>query len=288
MFAARNRRFAIAVALTGAGWLFLAARGIIEADHFSSGVPGGYVVSTVLTVGVNLVGGCGWLVVGFALSGEIDWRRLLRGGAIVASTYIAAYVASIFRTLAIRGVTHSGDLRAEYVWTTVGALLLAVGACVVASGFADARRGPSRATRIWLGAILATASTAAVTVGQLYQQSFYSSEGALHELTIGTLITAIGALGLTLAALVFVRGARRPITHRESSLAAAAAGAAAASLCIAGGETLIAIAYVGHSAQTWQSAVIWLGLAARLLFVAAFTSLALGARRTSQATPAIA
>jgi hypothetical protein len=279
MLAARNRRFRIAAALGGVAWLLLAARFIVEAAHLSEySPPGGYVVSIALFIAANLVGAIGWLVVARSFDPEIDWRRLRLGVTIVASTYLALYAAEVFRLIPILDHVHNRDYRGIYIATTLYAFLLTIGAGVVASGLADARRGASRRLRIWLGAIAVTAAYAAATVAQLYQQSFYSAEGAGHEFTIAALVMAVGYLGLALAALVFALGARRPWARREGSLAAAAAGGALASICILGGEAVLAITYSTKGAPAWEASSLWIALASRLLTAAALVAIALGAR----------
>jgi hypothetical protein len=283
MLAARNHRFRIAALLAAAAYLMLTARYSIEADHLRAEelVPGGYVVGAAVSVGVHLVGACGLVVIAVALGEEIDWRRLLSGGTIVAATLIAEFGAWVFRLTATLSHTYPGDYRAFQIWSTVGALLTAVGVGVIVSGFVESRRGTARASRLWVGMIVATASFLAATVAQLYLQSLYSGVGYAHELTIGTMVEAIGVLGTGLAALVFMLGARRPLGRREAALFAAAIGAAVAAVCIAAGEVLVGIAYTSHGASTWVGVEVWLGVAHRVTLVAALLCVALGARKAT-------
>jgi hypothetical protein len=286
VLAARNRRFAVAASSVGVGWLFLAVHAILEVVHLPDGIYGGYVIGAALTIGVYLVGACGWMTLATAFRAEIDWRRLRLDATIVIAVFIADLAALIFRLVPTLAHVHNGDYRAIFIWATVAALLLAIGACLAGSGFPEARQGSSRAWRLWLGAIFVTSYSAATTVSQLFQRSFLSSLDAPHELTIGALAQAVGAFGLTLAVLAFVLGARRPLAGRESRLAVAAAGAAAASVCTGGGEMLIAIAYTTHPEPTWLNVTLWLAVAGRAFLVAAFIALALGARaaRPARAT----
>lgn len=279
MLAARNRRFRLAALFVSVAYLFFTAKALIEADHtIHPGVLGGYVVSAVLFVAVHLVGAIGWIVVATAFGAEIDWRRLRLGGTIVATTLIAEIGAWVFYLLPTLDRVHIGDFRATYRWTTVGSILLAVGASIVVSGFAEKQRGPGRSFRLWLGMIFATAAYGALTAADLFLQSFYSTAHAVQEATIAMLILAIGTFGVALAALAFSLGARRPLARREAALAASAAGAAFAALALVAGNALLAVAYETHGATTAQDFTFWLGTAYFLGLAAAFTAAALGAR----------
>jgi len=285
MLAARNRWFRIAAALTGVSWLVLAALGIIEADHlFQRVVRGGYNVSAVLFVAVHLVGACGFFAIALAFGAEIDWGRLRLGATMVASVYIAFFVAFVFRTIAIYGDTHNVDTRSYYVWVTVGTLFLAIALGISVSGLAGGRRGASRASRLRRGAIVLVVSGVATTVGVGFLQASYSGFGSPSELTLGLLIEAVGSFGLAVAALVFFYGSQRPLPAREASLTAAAKVAVLATLCIALGEVLYASGYSNHGAPAWEQVVAWLAVASRLVAVFALTALALGARSARDAS----
>ncbi len=283
MLAARNHRFRIAALLAAAAYLMLTARFSIEADRLGAEelVPGGYVAGAALSVGVHLFGACGLLVIAAAFGEEVDWRRLRSGGTILAATAIAEFGAWIFRLIATLANSHDDDYRAFHIWTTAGTLLAAVAVCVIVSGFLESRRGTARASRLWIGMIVATVGYLAATVGQLYLQSLYSAVGYVHELTIGTMVEAIGVFGTALAALVFTLGARRPLRRREAALFAAAMGAAAAAVCTTAGEVLVGIGYTSHGASTWVGVEAWLGVAHRLTFVAALLFVARGARKAT-------
>ncbi|MBS1885269.1 MAG: hypothetical protein JSS97_20145 [Actinobacteria bacterium] len=224
------------------------------------------------------LGAVGWIVVATAFGDEIDWRRLRLGGAIVATTVIAEIGAWVFYLVPTLDRVHIGNFRATYRWTTFASILLAVGAVIIVSGFAEKQRGSGRSFRLWLGMIFATAAYGALTAAQLFLQSFYSAAHAVQEATIAMLILAIGTFGIALAGLVFTLGARRPPARREAALAAAAAGATFASLVLVGGGALLAVAYETHGATTAQDFTFWLGAAYSLGLAAAFTVVALGAR----------
>jgi hypothetical protein len=286
MLAARNLRFRIAALLAAAAYLFLTARDLVEADHlFRPDVAGGYKVSTALFVGMHLAAACGWLAVATAFDEEIKRPRLRLGGTIVAAAYIAGFVAWMFRLVPVLDEVSNSDYRGSYIANATGALLFAVAASIVVSGFIHSRRGSTRASWVSVGMIFLTASALAATVSLLYLRSFYSAVATVNELKIGTLIQAIGGLGVALAALAFTVGVRRPLGRREAALAASAAGAAAAYLCFAGGEALVAIAFTSHSSPTWQGAVVWLAVAYRLLAAVALAALALGARAAREPVP---
>jgi hypothetical protein len=283
MLAARNRHFRIAAALAGVSWLILAALEIIDADHiFREVVRGGYNVSAVLFVAVHLVGACGFLAIAVAFGAEIDWGRLRLGATIVASVYIAYFVAWVFRTIAIDADTHNVDTRSYYVWVAAGTLLFGVGVGIAASGLDEGRRGASRASRLWRGALLLVASSVATTVGVGFLQASYSGAGASHEFTLGLLIEAVGVFATAAATLIFVYGARRPLPAREARLASAATVAVFATLCIVVGEVLYASGYSNNGAPAWEQVVAWLAVAGRLALVFAFTAVALGARATGR------
>jgi len=276
--AARNRCFRIAALLTAASYLMLAVRYLIEAGHlFGSDIPTGYGIASVIDVVARLVGAAGWAVVATAFRPEIDWRRLRAGAAIVSLAYIATFAATVFD--AAPTLAHQqGDIRGYYVWGAIGALLLAVAALIVISGFVDSKRGAPRASRLQLGFALAVASAAAVTVAALALQSFYSAQGYVHELTIGALVTAVGEFGVMLATLVFTLGAKWELPRREARLAAAAIVAAAATLGVVAGEALVAFGFASHGAPSWQEFPIWLGVAYSVVAIGIFGVIARGAR----------
>ena len=101
----------------------------------------------------------------------------------------------------------------------------------MASGLAEGRRGPSRASRLRRGAILLVVSSVATTVGVGFLQASYSGVGSPGEFTSGLLIEAVGVFGTAVAALVFFYGATRPLPAREASLTSAAKVAVFATLC---------------------------------------------------------
>jgi hypothetical protein len=279
MLAARNRHYRIAASAAAVGWLFLAGLGIVDAVHlFGETVRGGYTASAVLVVVADLVAIFGWLLIAAAFGREIDWWRLRLGAIVVASAYAVYFVGWIARLLAVFADTRDGDYRGYYLAAGIGALLFAVGAFVAATGLGEAQRGAPRASRLWLGAILVVVASVASAAGELYLQSFYSANHAVHEATIGTLVAAVGTFLTAVAGVVFVRGVKRPFAAREATVAAAGAVAVAATVLIAAGEALIALAYARHGGLGWQQAVSWLAVASRLFVVAAFAALALGAR----------
>jgi hypothetical protein len=280
VLAARNRYFRIAASAAAVGWLLLAVLGIIDAVHiFGETVRGGYTASYVLVVVADLVAIFGWLLVAAAFGREVDWWRLRLGAVIVATAYAVYFIGWIAHLLAVFADTHDGDYRGYYLAGGIGALLFAVGAFVVAAGLGEGQRGTPRASRLWLGAILVVVASVATAAGELYLQSFYSANHAVHEATIGTLVTAVGAFLTAVAGVVFVRRAKRPFAAREVAVAAAGAVAVVATVVIAAGEALIALAYSHHGGLGWQQVVSWLAVASRLFVVAGFTALALGAHK---------
>lgn len=286
MLAARNRRFRIAALLAAAAYLILTARDLIEADHiFHPGVAGGYKVSTVLFVALHLIAAGGWLAIATAFAREIRWPRMRLGAAIAAAAYIVGFFGWMFRLAPVLDEVTNADYRGLSIAHAAGAVLFAVGGLIIVHGLFVSRRGSTRASWIWVGMILVTASSLANTVGLLYEQSFYAAATTADELKIGILIQAIGAFGAALAALAFTVGVRRPLGRREAALAAAATGAAVAYLCILGGEVVVGVGYVSHGAPTWQHALIWIPVAYRLLLAAGLACVALGARAASESAP---
>jgi hypothetical protein len=279
MLAARNRWFRIAAVLTAVSWLLLATLDTIDADHlFQESVRGGYDISAALFVAVHLVGACGFIVIALAFGAEIDWRRLRLGATIVASVYIAYFVAWVLRTITVYADTDNVDLRSYYVWVAAGTLLYAVALGVAASGFAGDKSGASRASRLRRSAIVIAVSAVATTVGVGFLRASYMGSGYAGEFTSGVLIRAIGSFGLVVAAMVVFYGARRPLPAREASLASAAKVAVVATLCIALGEVLYASGYSNHGALAWEQVVAWLAVASRFGAAFALVAVALGAR----------
>lgn len=279
MLAARNRRFRIAAALAGVGWLLLAALDLIEVLHaFRETVPGGYDAAVVISLASHLVGAAGWSMVAGAFGAEIDWDWLWSGATVVATTYCVYFVSWVFRTFALLADTHNADYRGYYIATTIGTLIFAVGTCVVVTGLRRARAGTSRASRLQVGAALAVVAHLAFTIGALSLQSFYSSAGSVHEATIGVLLEAVGAFLTGTAALVFTAGARRPLAVRERALVGAAMVAVVAVICLVVGEGLIAYAYSTHGGLGWQQAIAWLAVASRIVVLSVIVAVGLGAR----------
>jgi hypothetical protein len=283
MLAARNQRLRTAAALAAVAWLLLAALDIVEANHlFHETVRGGYDAAQVLFAGAHLVGVVGWLMVSFAFGDEIDWDLLRTGAAVLAVTYGVYFFAWMCRLVAVFADTHDKDYRGYYVAGAVGAIVLAAGAVATVTALGRRRSGQARASRLQLGAALFVAATLAVTAGELFLQSFYSAAGAVSEAKVGTLIAAAGTFITAAAAVIFVGGVRSPFASRERSLAAAAAVAVLGTVCIVAGEAVVAYAYSSRGGAGWQQAVAWLGVASRLVLVAAFAALALGARAAGE------
>jgi hypothetical protein len=281
----RNRLFRLAALLAAAAYLMLTARYSIEAEHLARELaPGGYLVGASFSVALHLFGAGGFVLVALGFGTEVDWRRLRIGGTVLAATAIADFVGWVFRLIATLANTHDHDYRAFHIWTTVGMLLGAVAVGVVASGFASSRQGRPRAVRLRVGAIAVAAGYLVAAVGELYLQSLYSAAGYVHELTIGTLVEAIGVFGLAVAGLFFARAATRPLDGREAGVFGAASVAAVATICIGAGEVLVGIPYASNGAAAWVMVIIGLGLTQRLAVLVAFVCLALGAR--AAATPA--
>ena len=229
MLAARNRRFRIAAALFVVAWLLLAALELIDVIHvFQQTVRGGYDAAAVLFFASHLVGAFGWFMVASAFGAEIDWGQLSVGATIVATTYLVYFVGWVCQMVAGLADTHNGDYRGYVIATAIGALIFAAGACVIAAALRRSGGGTSRASRLQVGARLLVVASVAVTIAELSLQSYYSSAGAVHEATIGTLITAVGTLATAVAFLVLVRGARRPLATREKAWARRAPSASSA------------------------------------------------------------
>lgn len=279
MLAARNKHFRLAAALGAVSYLILAVRDTFEANTVIGGYsPGEFKVASAIFVGTRVIGAFGFVVVAVAFGDPIDWPRLRGGGTILASVFLAFFVAWIFRVIGTLPNVDNVDYRSLQVWSAAAALLFAAAAGAIVSSFVDSRRGTARANLIWIGAILLTASYAVVTVAQLYQQSFYSSLGYDHAFTIGTMVIAFASLGTALAVLVFVLGARRPLPRREGALFAALAGATVAGLVYFAGSTLIAIGVASHGGTTSGNAEAWLTVVGALVSTAMTLAAALGAR----------
>jgi hypothetical protein len=170
------------------------------------------------------------------------------------------------------------------ILTALGATLTGVAACLVAFGIADGRRGPVRVLWLRWAAVVVVAGFLAIAAAQLVLQSYYSDHGAVHRATIGILVSAIGSFGLAAAALFLATRVDRPLGRREAGLAGAAVLAAVATLCIVGGEVLIATLYD----QTHDGAVIaphWLGVIQRGFFAGLYVAVALGARTAAEPAP---
>jgi hypothetical protein len=284
MLAARNRWFRIAAALAGVSWLLLAALELIDAIHALEATGhGGYKASAVLFFAAHAVGLFGWILVAAAFDGEVDWRRLRLGATVVATTYLVYAVGWVPRLLALLGETHDADFRGYYIASTIGTLAFAAGACVAASGVADRRKGASRAARLQVGAALIFAASIALTVGELSLQAFYSEYHAVHEMTLGALLGAVGTFITAAAALVFAAGARRPLLVRERAVVGASVVTVVATACLAAGEFFIALAYSTHGVASWEQAVAWLAVAGRVALVPAFAAVALGASNVRSA-----
>lgn len=280
---ARNRCFRIAALLTAASYLIYAAKELIEADHlFRAHVEGGYEVAIAIYIAGRFVGACGWVAVATAFGPETDWRRLRLGATIVVSAYITGFVGSMFNLLPTLANDPHSALRGVYVWIAVSALLISIAAVVAGSGFAESRRGAARASRLRLGLAIATASSVAGTVALIAQQTYFSEQGYVSELTIGTVIEAVGQAGFALATLALTVGARWALGRREARLAKAAAGAAVATLLVALGEAIVATGFTSHGAPTWQGFTVWLAVACSVLAIAIFAAISRGARAATQ------
>lgn len=286
MLARRNRFFALGAVAAAVAMAIAGAGQAIDANRLSQEtLPGGYLAGAVIFVAGNVVGTIGWGVVETGFGEAIGWRRLQLGGGMVATGYLAFGVGTVFWMGAVFASTHDTQYRNAHVANSASALLLGLAVAVGVSGFRNRDRGATRATRLWLAAILALASSIALAVSQLIEQAYWSRLSAPHELTIGATTIAIGAFASGVAALVLARGARRPLPGREASLAAAAAIAVPATLLFAGGEGLLAIAYAVPGEPGSLLVQLWLGVASRVVVAVAFAFVALGARRATR-TPA--
>jgi hypothetical protein len=286
MLAARNKRFRIGLAIATLAYLIATAGEIVEANRIIGldGVPRGYVISYALIPATLLVGACGWALAAVAFGREIDWPRLRLAATILASThlaYAAAFILNMATTLSQGGAGRYGTFE---ILAALGALLTGLAACLVAFGIADGRRGPVRVNWLRWAAFVAVAGSLAIAAGQLVLQAYASDLGATHQATNGLLVSAVGSFGLAAAALFFARPLGLPLGRREAGLVGAAAIAAAATLCVAGGETLITTLYE----EDLLSAVVvshWLAVVQRVVFAGLYVAIALGARTAAEPPP---
>jgi hypothetical protein len=230
----------------------------------------------------RLVGAVGWAIVGAGFDEEVDWRLLRIGTAVVVGAYVALYAATVCRVTMVSGAP--SDLHGEVLWSSIGTLLTLGALLVGGAGLGDSSPGSRRSLLLQVGLALATAGIVANTVAALYLQSYWSSQGYVHELTIGALAVAIGLAGSAGAAFVFAFGARWSLRPREARLAAAALGAAVASLVGFGGQVAISIGFATHGAPAWEASLFCLEAAYGLAAIGIGACIALGARSAATAT----
>jgi hypothetical protein len=294
MLAARNRRFRIAAIIGALSYLIFAACEVVEANRLFglSGLPGGYRVSAVIISVAHIVGAGGWVVVATGLGAKLDWPRLRRGGALVAASLIAYFLGVALRAQTVVDVDYPDTTNVDlfFIFDALSALLFAVAAVVVLAACVDSRRGPTRARWLRAAAVIAVLAYLVATVSLLFEHAYWSGLGATYpgymvqsEITTGVIVAAVGSFGLAVGAGVFARRVTEPLRRRESALAAAAAILAVATICVAGGEALIAYGY--RDDQGSVEAAHWLAVGGRLVSAIAVVWLALGAR-TARATSA--
>jgi hypothetical protein len=286
MLAARNKRFRIGLGIATVAYLIATAAEIVAANRIIGldGVARGYVISAALIPATLLVGACGWALAAVAFGREIDWPRLRLAATILASTHLAYAAAVILSMATTLSQVDAGRYGTYEILMALGALLIGVAACLVAFGLADSRRGPVRVLWLRWAAVVAVAGSLAVAAAQLVLQAYASDHGATHQATNGLLAGAVGSFGLAAAALFLARPLGLPLGRREAGLVGAAAIAAAATLCIAGGETLITTLYE----EDLLSPVVvshWLYVAQRVVLAGLYVAVALGARTAAEPPP---
>jgi hypothetical protein len=286
MLAARNKRFRIGLGIATVAYLIATAGEIISANRLIGidGEPGGYVIAAALIPATLLVGAGGWALAALAFDREIDWRRLRLAATILATSHLVYAAALIVDVATTVSLVDAGSYGTAEILTALGATLTGVAACFVAFAIAAERRGAVRVKWLRWAALFAVAGSLAIAAGQLALQSYYSDHEAVHRATIGVLVAAVGSFGLAAAALFFATRVDRPLGRREAGLAGAAVLAAASTLCIVGGEILIATIYD----QTHDGAVIaphWLGVIQRVFFVGLYVAVALGSRTAAEPPP---
>lgn len=279
MLARRNRFFAAAALTAALSTALLTIGDAVDVNRLSGEtLVGGYLASAVIFTASQAIATTGWALVATAFADVVDWPRLRLGSAVAAASYVAFFVGSVYRLIAILSSAHNTHYRHAAVASAVAALALGLAACVAVSGFTARNRGANRASRLWLGGILAVISFLATALGQIFLQDYWSDFSAPSEITSGTTILAVGTFAAAIGAVVFVRGVRRPLARREEIVVGAASVLAAATLLVAAGEALIATAYD----TAWEPASViadtWLGVAARVTFAVAIALIALGAR----------
>jgi hypothetical protein len=292
MLAARNRRFRVAALIGASASLILAAAYVVEADRLAGldGVPSGYLASaTILTV-AQIVGAGGWVVVATGLGADLDWPCLRRGGAVVAAALLGLFVGVTLqaRTVIDFDYPEATDINLFYVFDALSALAFAIAAVVVLVACADSRRGPTRARWLRAAAGVAVLAYVAATASLLFEQAYWSGLRAhdgwvvAGEFTTGALVAAVGSFGLAVGAGVFARRATEPLARREAALVVAAVILVAATICVAGGEALIAYGYRGLGSVVFSH---WAAVAGRLVSAMAVVWLALGARAAAGPVP---
>jgi hypothetical protein len=291
MLAARNHRFRIAAVLGALSYLILAAGEIVEANRLFglSGSPVGFEVSAVIYSAAHIVGACGWVMVATGLGAKLDWPRLRLGGTVVAVALIAYFVGVALETQAVIDFDYpeATNINLAFVVDALSALAFALGAVLVVFACADSRRGAVRARWLRAAAGAVVLASLASTVALLFQQAYWSSLRAQHawvvagEFTTGAIVAAVGSFAFAVGTGVFARHATAPLGRREGALVGAALILVFATVCVAGGEALIAYAYRDSLGAVETSH--WLLAAARVVTAIAIVPLGLGARAVAKA-----
>src|ERR1700749_1491045 len=156
MLAARNRCFGFAAWAQAAAAALLGAAELIVYNSYTHQRTYGGIESGEAIRGVaEVVAVVGWVMIARAFGPEIDWRGLRSGGVVVAAGLLLHYVGTVFQAIPIVDKPVPPDYRPYFILMAVSELVVFVAAAVVVSGLGDSLRGPRRAWRLRLGAIVA-------------------------------------------------------------------------------------------------------------------------------------
>jgi hypothetical protein len=288
MLTARNRLFRCAAAVYAVAVLVLGvAEAILTERYFHQRTYGGVESGEAIRAVGAFVGAVGWGTVASAFDPEIDWPRLRIGAGIVAAGLFVVFAGTFLQEVPILGHSTPHGYRHYFIFFTLSELLVFVAGAVALSGLADSLRGPRRAWRLRLGALVAATGSLSATVSLLFLHSYFARYPIPEAQKIGLTVATVGAFGSAIAAAVFARRATAPLASRESALYGAGSIAVAATLAIGLGEGLQAVGY--HEAGYTGSYIVtfWMVVGYRVVAAIAFALLALGARRAAPPSVAV-
>jgi hypothetical protein len=166
MLTRRNRFFAAAALTASVSTAIFTVGNALDVHRLSGEtLVGGYVASAAIFLASQAIATAGWALVAIAFGEEIDWRRLWLGGAIVATSYVVFFGGTIFRLVAILSSIHGTRYGDAGIAASFAALSLGLATCVVVFGFTAGNRVAKRASRLWLGGVLAVVSLLATALG---------------------------------------------------------------------------------------------------------------------------